>query len=60
MIINIFYLFRNKPGIREKASNEDTDTEIRFALLKPEGSNWRCWNMDLFYGQIWITLEDDK
>ena len=39
MIINIFYLFRNKPGIRGKASNEDTDTEIRFALLKPEGSN---------------------
>ena len=34
------FLFKrtyNKPGIREKASNEDTDTEFLFAYLKPEG-----------------------
>jgi len=37
----------NKPGIREKASNEDTDTEFLFALLKHKGVNRKCGNMDL-------------
>ena len=31
--------YKNKPGIREKASNEYTDTEFLFAYTKPEGAN---------------------
>ena len=51
----------NKPGIREEASNGDTGPEFLFAQLKPEGANWKCGNMDLFFKKnIWITLEDDK
>ena len=29
----------NKPGIREKVSNEDTEAEFLFAKLKPEGDH---------------------
>ena len=45
--MNILHLFYDKPGVREKASNEDSDTEFLFAYLNSEGANWRCGNMDL-------------
>ena len=42
------WAFRNKPGIREKALNEDTaDPNFLFPKLKPEGANWWCGSMDL-------------
>ena len=40
--------YKNKPGIREKASNEYTDTEFPFAWLKPEGAK-KCV-------EIWIYI----
>ena len=38
---------KNKTGILEKASNEDTGPDFLFAQLKPEGANWRFGNIDL-------------
>ena len=42
----------NKPGTREKALSEDTDTELIFAQLKPEDAKLKVWK----YGFI----EKDK